>query len=65
MTGALVVNPFDIVEMAEAIDRGLRMPLGERQERWQDLMKALRRHDLAHWSKSFLDSLSVRQAAAA
>jgi trehalose 6-phosphate synthase len=65
MTGALVVNPFDIVEMAEAIDRGLRMPLGERQERWQSLMKALRRHDLAHWSESFLDSLAVHRAAAA
>ncbi|HEY4161905.1 MAG TPA: trehalose-6-phosphate synthase [Dongiaceae bacterium] len=65
MTGALVVNPFDIVEIAEAIDRGLRMPLGERQERWESLMKELRRHDLAHWSQGFLDSLTVHRAAAA
>jgi trehalose 6-phosphate synthase len=65
MSGALIVNPFDIVEMAEAIDRGLRMPLAERQERWHGLMDSLRKNDLATWSENFLDSLSLRHAAAA
>jgi trehalose 6-phosphate synthase len=65
MTGALVVNPFDKIEMVEAIDRGLRMPLEERRERWQDLMKELRRHDLAHWSQGFLTALAAPRAAAA
>jgi trehalose 6-phosphate synthase len=65
MKGAIIVNPFDIAEMAEAIDRALRMPLNERQERWQASMDSLRRHDLAAWSESFLDMLNTSERAAA
>jgi len=65
MKGAIIVNPFDTVEVAEAIDHGLRMPLKERQERWQRMMAALRRNDLATWSDSFLDTLTTAERAAA
>ncbi|HVM83056.1 MAG TPA: alpha,alpha-trehalose-phosphate synthase (UDP-forming) [Candidatus Binatia bacterium] len=65
MKGAIIVNPFDTVEVAEAIDHGLRMPLKERQERWQRMMTALRRNDLATWSDSFLDTLTTAERAAA
>jgi trehalose 6-phosphate synthase len=65
MDGALIVNPFDTVEVAEAIDRGLRMPVEERRERWSGLIKTLKRNDLARWSDSFLDSLAQQHRAAA
>jgi len=65
MTGALIVNPFDLVEMAEAIDQGLRMPLDERQRRWRSLMDQVLRNDLATWSDSFLDQLTHAERAAA
>jgi trehalose 6-phosphate synthase len=65
MTGALIVNPFDIVEMAEAIDQGLRMPLEERKRRWRSLMDQILRNDLATWSDSFLDQLAQAARAAA
>jgi trehalose 6-phosphate synthase len=65
MDAALIVNPFDTVEVAEAIDRGLRMPVEERRERWNALMAVLRRNDLARWSDSFLETLTdLHQVAA-
>jgi trehalose 6-phosphate synthase len=65
LKGALIVNPFDQVEMAEALDHALRMPLTERQERWRKLMSALQRNDLATWSDSFLDTLNTSERVAA
>jgi trehalose 6-phosphate synthase len=65
LKGAIIVNPFDQVEMAEALDHALRMPLTERQERWRKLMGALQRNDLATWSDSFLDTLNTSERAAA
>ena len=34
------------------------MPLGERRERWQALMARLRKHDITHWRRTFLDALA-------
>jgi trehalose 6-phosphate synthase len=65
MKGAIIVNPFDQIEMAEALDQALRMPLAERQDRWRKLMGALQRNDLATWSDSFLDTLNTSERAAA
>src|SRR5215471_16125859 len=38
LDGALIVNPFDVEAMAEALHRALAMPLEERQQRWHDMM---------------------------
>ena len=65
MTGAIIVNPFDIVEMAEAIDQALRMPLEERKRRWRSLMDQILRNDLAAWSDHFLDQLTHAERVAA
>jgi trehalose 6-phosphate synthase len=65
MEGALIVNPFDTVEVAEAIDRGLRMPVEERRERWKGLMATMKHNDLAHWSDGFLTVLADPHRAAA
>ena len=65
MEDALIVNPFDTVEVAEAIDRGLRMPVEERRARWQGLMETLKRNDLDRWSDGFMEALTDLHRAAA
>jgi trehalose 6-phosphate synthase len=53
----VIVNPFDIEGTAEAILRGLNMPVGERQERWAAMMKILERNDIQAWRESFVRAL--------
>ncbi len=57
---ALIVNPYDLDEMATAMQTALQMPLGERQERHSALLKRIKRHDVRYWRESFLDVLAAR-----
>lgn len=57
LTEALLVNPYDIEEMALAIDAALSMPLVERQRRHRDLMAVLWRNDVGHWRRRCLAAL--------
>src|SRR5882724_6801464 len=41
LDAAIIVNPFDTDGVAEAIERGLSMPLEERRERWEAMMDRL------------------------
>jgi trehalose 6-phosphate synthase len=59
LSEAVIVNPFDIEGIAEAILQGLRMPLGERKERWSAMMDVLERNDITAWRESFVDALSA------
>jgi trehalose 6-phosphate synthase len=59
---AVIVNPFDIEGMAEAILQGLNMPLGERKERWTAMMQVLERNDITAWRESFVRALSASDA---
>jgi trehalose 6-phosphate synthase len=61
MTSALLVNPFDAGEVAEALWRALGMSRDERRERHAALMRDLRQFDTAYWSKSFIDALAATQ----
>jgi len=64
LPGALVVNPFDLSQMSEALERALSMPLAERQARHTDMMAPLRENNLSVWRDSFLTDLrSVATAA--
>jgi trehalose 6-phosphate synthase len=56
---AVIVNPYDVEGMAEAIFQGLNMPLGERKERWTAMMGALERNDITVWRESFVRALSA------
>lgn len=60
LTAALLVNPYDIDGVSEAMARALAMPVSERRERWTDMMQAVRATSLDKWRDSFLSSL--RQA---
>lgn len=54
---ALIVNPYDIEEMADALKKALDMDLTERRERHEALLSDIRRNDTYAWCRSFLDSL--------
>jgi trehalose 6-phosphate synthase len=55
---ALLVNPFDTDETAEALRLALNMGLDERKERWQALMAAARHYSVDNWAANFLASLT-------
>ena len=59
LDAALLVNPYDVEGTAEAVTRGLDMPLEERKERWQSMLARLKSNDVFHWSRSFLRSLEA------
>lgn len=55
---ALLVNPFDTDETAEALRVALDMSLEERKARWQALDAAARTHNVDDWALAFLERLS-------
>jgi len=66
LTGALIVNPYDIEGVADAMRRALIMPKEERTERWLAMFKWLQQYDVIAWQRAFTEALeSVRVATAA
>ncbi len=59
MTDALLVNPYDIEEMAHAIDTALHMPLEERQRRHAACLQVVENTDASIWSANFLHTLET------
>jgi trehalose 6-phosphate synthase len=59
---ALIVNPFDPDEIAEAMHAGLVMPLGERQERWGHLRESVWQNTAARFCTVFLAYLAQPEA---
>ncbi|MCA0393687.1 MAG: alpha,alpha-trehalose-phosphate synthase (UDP-forming) [Proteobacteria bacterium] len=56
--GALLVNPYDLDGVADAIARASAMPLAERRERWHAMMQPVKRQDIHAWCRDFLDRLA-------
>ena len=54
---ALIVNPFDVDQIADALDRALAMPVEERRDRHEKMMAQLEAHDVHMWRDAFLDAL--------
>lgn len=57
MKEALIVNPYDVEEMANSIKVALEMGLSERRERHQALLAGVRRNNTYVWCRSFLHAL--------
>jgi trehalose 6-phosphate synthase len=58
LRAAIVVNPNDKVEVAEAIRDALHMGQADRVTRWRVLVEALREQDVSWWARAFLEALS-------
>jgi trehalose 6-phosphate synthase len=54
---ALLVNPYDIEGVAEAIHRGLEMPRGERRMRMQRMRRHVMEHNVYRWAANLLGDL--------
>jgi trehalose 6-phosphate synthase len=61
MKEALLVNPYDTEGTATAILLALQMPLEERRNRHQALMRSVRQYDVHWWCEQFLDALNEAQ----
>jgi trehalose 6-phosphate synthase len=62
MKQALIINPYDIEEMADIIKVALEMGLEERRERQRALLAGIRTYDTFAWCRSFLAALeSIRR----
>lgn len=55
--GALIVNPYDVDAMADAIEKALGMAEEERRARMHTLRKQVKSRDVHWWTSSFLDRL--------
>ena len=54
---ALIVNPYDVAEVGEAIHRGLDMPREERRQRMQEMRKQVMEHNIYRWAAMILGDL--------
>ena len=55
--GAIIVNPYDVRGVADALQTALNLPLVERKARWRTLIEGVRRNDVMAWRESFLERL--------
>ncbi len=61
MKDALIVNPLSQEDVADAIRRGLNMPLAERRRRWRSLMDGVTRGNVTAWRDAFVSTLWSRE----
>jgi trehalose 6-phosphate synthase len=55
---ALLVNPYDLDEMAEAIRMAVEMPSGERRSRMVRMRQAVQEHNIYRWAGLLLGELA-------
>ncbi|HLD73899.1 MAG TPA: trehalose-6-phosphate synthase, partial [Bdellovibrionota bacterium] len=59
---ALIVNPYDIDQCAEALNLALHMPVAEQRERMRSMRKYIEEHNVFRWAgKMLLDASRVRR----
>ena len=54
---AIGVDPFDVEAQADALERALELPAGERRERREGIAGQVREHDLGAWVEAQLGDL--------
>lgn len=57
LVDAIIVNPYDKMEVAQAIDRALTMELAERQDRLHYMKNRVMTYNADFWAQSFLGDL--------
>ncbi len=62
LSEALIVNPYDSLDMSSAIDTALRMPAGEQQARMRLMRRQIRERNIYWWAGQMLiDAAASRQ----
>ena len=60
---ALIVNPHDMDDVVEAMQKGLHMPREERRERWLSLMENVSSENVSAWRDDFVEALRATPGA--
>lgn len=55
--GAVLVNPYDIELMADAIKDAIEMPLDQQDQRMQQMRQTVLRNNIYHWAANLLRTL--------
>ena len=58
LSDALLVNPYDIMQLSEAIHSALEMPEAEQAKRMQWMRRAVREHNIYRWAANLLSDLT-------
>jgi trehalose 6-phosphate synthase len=58
---ALLVNPYDVEGVCNAIHRALTMPEKERKGRMTKMKRLVRRQDIFHWVENFLNAAFAKE----
>jgi len=58
LADALIINPYDTEQFAEAIRRALEMPPEERQERMARMWRQVEENNIYRWAANFLADLT-------
>jgi trehalose-6-phosphate synthase len=64
LTEALLVNPYDINQIADRLKRAVDMSATERAERMNALRAKVFANNLEYWSEKFLSTLAMEGALA-
>jgi trehalose-6-phosphate synthase len=58
LTDALLVNPYDVQQLASAIQRALEMPADEESARMQRMRASVREHNVYRWAANLISDLT-------
>ena len=56
--GALLVNPYDKVAVAQALKQALAMPVENRRARHERMLEALHKNSISQWHETFIVALT-------
>jgi len=57
LTDALIINPYDVDSIADALAQAIAMPLNERINRHQKMLQIIKHSTIQHWRTNFIESL--------
>ena len=57
LTQALIINPYDVVNFADAIGRAVDMPQAERRIRMQEMRRTVAGRSVFSWASDILEGL--------
>ena len=57
LDGAIIVNPYDIEAITEAINIGLKMSSEEKLNRWIRMIEQINEFDIHKWSKNSINAI--------
>jgi trehalose 6-phosphate synthase len=58
LTDALLVNPYDVGQLAAAIQRAIAMPIDEQITRMHHMRTSVREHNVYRWAANLLSDLT-------